>query len=179
MQCEEVREQFADYVIEGVEEPVRFQVAQHLKACESCRHEAEELKTLWMSLGAIPSARPGPELRTRFDVMIEAYKHGLAQAAPPSWRQSLNSWLSSWWPRQPALQFGLALGLLAIGLLVGRLVPSTPSTPVPQSNPEIVELRHELSQTRQLVALSLMQQQSASDRLRGVNWSYQLQQPGN
>src|SRR5678810_726677 len=32
---------------------------------------------------------------------------------------------------------------------------------------------------RQMVALSLMQQQSASERLKGVNWSYQLQQPGN
>ena len=30
---------------------------------------------------------------------------------------------------------------------------------------------------RQMVALSLMQQQSASERLKGVNWSYQLQQP--
>jgi HEAT repeat protein len=28
---------------------------------------------------------------------------------------------------------------------------------------------------RQLVALSLMQQQSASDRLRGVSWSYQVE----
>ena len=28
---------------------------------------------------------------------------------------------------------------------------------------------------RQLVALSLMQQQSASDRLRGVSWAYQVE----
>jgi HEAT repeat protein len=32
---------------------------------------------------------------------------------------------------------------------------------------------------RQMVAISLMQQQSANERLRGVNWSYRLQQPGN
>ena len=32
---------------------------------------------------------------------------------------------------------------------------------------------------RQMVALSLMQQQSASERLKGVNWSYQMQQPGS
>lgn len=32
---------------------------------------------------------------------------------------------------------------------------------------------------RQLVTLSLLQQQSASDRLRGVNWSYRLEVPDN
>jgi len=30
---------------------------------------------------------------------------------------------------------------------------------------------------RQMVALSLMQQQSASDRLKGVNWAYRVEQP--
>jgi len=49
---------------------------------------------------------------------------------------------------------------------------------VPQPANELAQLRGEVSEMRQLVALSLMQQQSASDRLRGVNWSYQMQQPG-
>jgi hypothetical protein len=49
-----------------------------------------------------------------------------------------------------------------------------PSNP---PSPELAELRSELSDTRQMVALSLMQQQSATDRLKGVNWSYRLQEP--
>jgi hypothetical protein len=179
MQCEEVREQFADYVIDAGEGPERSRVAQHLKTCESCREEAEELKTLWMSLGSIPAAQPGPELRNRFNVMLEAYKHGLAQAPAPTWWQTFNSWLAGWWPRQPALQFGFALGLLALGVLAGHQFRSTPPAPAAPPNGEIADLRNELSQMRQLVAMSLMQQQSASDRLRGVNWSYQLQQPGH
>ena len=50
--------------------------------------------------------------------------------------------------------------------------------PGPAAANEIEELRSELHQTRQMVALSLLQQQSANDRLKGVSWSYQLQQPG-
>ena len=30
---------------------------------------------------------------------------------------------------------------------------------------------------RQMIALSLMQQQNASDRLKGVNWAYRVEQP--
>lgn len=176
MQCEEVREQFADYVIDSVQEPVRFQIAQHLKGCEACRSEAEELKTLWMSLASIPAVQPGPELRARFDVMLEAYRHGLDHAASISLWQRLNSWIGAWWPRQPVFQFGAAVALLAIGITAGLV--SRPA-PVPQTTNEVAQLRGEVSEMRQLVALSLMQQQSASDRLRGVNWSYQMQQPGN
>jgi len=179
MQCEEVREQFADYVIDQIQEPARSAVARHLTTCETCRTEAGELKSLWATLGAIPAAEPGPEMRQRFQIMLEAYQHGLSQAPSKSLWQGLNSWLGHWWPSQPALQFGLCLGLLLIGVVLGRQVRSVSVPPAPQANTEVTALRSELSDMRQMVALSLMQQQSASDRLRGVNWSYQMQKPGS
>jgi uncharacterized membrane protein len=40
-------------------------------------------------------------------------------------------------------------------------------------NSDVAELRKEMSGMRQLVTLSLLQQQSASERLRGVTWAYQ------
>jgi hypothetical protein len=174
MQCEEVREQFTDYVITDIRSPVRLDVERHLAGCESCRAEADELKTLWASLGSIPAIEPGAELRARFDLMLEAYKHGLGRASAKGWRESMNSWLTAWWPRQPVLQFGLALSLLILGVMLGRGLPSSPNLP---STSEISGLRNELSQMRQMVTLSLMQQQSASDRLKGVSWSSQLPQP--
>src|SRR5436853_7363069 len=100
MQCEEVREQFADYVNGGLREPARFQIEQHLMVCDSCRAEAADLKALWTDLGSVPAVQPGPELRARFDVMLEAYKHGLEQAAGASWWAHVNSWFAGWWPRQ-------------------------------------------------------------------------------
>src|SRR5205085_12402481 len=42
---------------------------------------------------------------------------------------------------------------------------------------EVAQLRGELYNMRQLVTLSLLQQQSAGDRLQGVNWSYRVEQP--
>src|SRR5262247_540544 len=179
MQCEEVRNQFADYVIDQMQEPVRSLVSEHLTACETCRTEAEELKSLWKRLGSIPCAEPSPELESRFHIMLEAYMHGLNHAPAKNWWSGVNEWMSRWWPRQPLLQFGFSLGLLILGVVVGRQVYSSSTVPsITPPNTEVAELRSELTQMRQMVALSLMQQQSASDRLKGVNWSYQLQQPG-
>ncbi len=176
MRCEEVLEQFTDYVTDNIREPSRSRVHQHLLACESCRAEAEELKTLWETLGSIRADEPGPNASARFGVTLEAYRHGLDQGPSSNWWPNVNSWFAGWWPRQPQLQFGLALGLLILGVIVGRHIRPDWSPPV-QATGEIAELRRELREMRQMVTLSLMQQQSASERLKGVNWSYQLQQP--
>jgi HEAT repeat protein/putative zinc finger protein len=178
MQCEEVREQFADYVIDALEGPTATLVSDHLSSCESCRTEAEELKALWANLGLIPAAEPTPQLRSRFQMMLQAYEHGMGQAPGKNRWESFNSWVTGWWPSRPALQLSLSLGLLMLGVVVGRQFQTVTTVPATQPNNEVAELRGELTQMRQLVALSLMQQQSASERLKGVNWSYQLLQPG-
>jgi hypothetical protein len=178
MRCEKVRDQFADYVMGAAEESAHSQIAQHLMTCESCRAEAEQLGTLWTALGSLPAgAEPGPGARANFNLMLEAYRHGMQRPATPTWLQEINSWLGRWWPQQPANQFALALALLVLGVALGILFH--PGRVLYEVNPEIAELRDELAETRQLVALSLMQQPSASARLKGVNWSYQLPQAGN
>jgi hypothetical protein len=159
-----------------LDDPARSQVSGHLRVCATCRSEAEELETLWTALGAIPAAEPSGELRARFNLLLEAYQHGVNHAPVQSRWAAVNSWVAGWWPRQPALQFGLALALLVAGIGLGRQIYSPRVQP--QANEEVSELRRELLQTQRLVAVSLMQQESASQRLKGVNWSYQLQQPG-
>jgi hypothetical protein len=72
-----------------------------------------------------------------------------------------------------------SLALLVIGLGVGyELRPGgqgsgTGATQSPAQVTELSQLRGEVSSMRQMVALSLMQQQSAGERLRGVSYAYQ------
>jgi hypothetical protein len=169
MRCEAVREQFADYVTDRIREPLRSEIAAHLVSCDSCRGEmadAEELSTVWDAMGAIPAPAPGPDARARFDLMVDAYQQGLEQPR-------------RWWPLQPAIQFGFGVALLAIGVLVGQQLRPTSPPATSSSAAEIAELRGQIAGMNQIIAISLMQQQSASDRLRGVNWSYQMQKPGD
>jgi hypothetical protein len=67
---------------------------------------------------------------------------------------------------------------LALGVGVGHQIRRIQSPADNQESREVAELRSELMDMKQMVALSLMRQESASERLRGVNWSYDLQQPG-
>jgi hypothetical protein len=181
MQCEEVRDQFTDYLGDSLDEPARAEVHQHLIACESCREEAGTLKSLWTKLGSIPAERPdSTAMRARFDVMLEAYRHGMDHATGATWWGNVNSWIAGFWPSQPAFQLGLTVAVLIVGVIVGRQYSqptATPLTPGPSQVVEVTQMRDELKDLRQMVALSLMQQQSASERLKGVSWSNEIDQP--
>src|SRR5260370_7488252 len=158
MQCEEVREQFAEYGNDNMEGAIRFQIAQHLEGCQLCRVELNELKSLWAELGNIPQAEPTSDIRSRFNKMLDAYTR------PP--QHPASAW------RRRMLQLSLAAPVLVMGIAIGyHIRPGT------MPNTELAELRSELHQTRQMVALSLMQQQEATDRLKGISWSSQVQQP--
>jgi len=173
MNCDDVREQLPDFWTGALDESARIGMQAHFAECSACRAEAETLSAIWQRLGAIPEERPSRTMRARFDATMEAYVQGLRQAARgPSTREKLDKWLAGWWPREPVFQFGFAVVFLGIGLLVGFAL-----TQHSGSDGEVARLREEVGRTRQLVALSLLQQQSASERLKGVDWSYRLSNP--
>jgi hypothetical protein len=168
MNCEKAREYIADDLAGTLEPTAAAEFRSHLLECRACREEADHLRTTWTSLERIPDPDPGPEMRARFYQMLEAYQQGRREMAEA--KSNAPSWWR-WWPQQPALQFAMSLGLLCTGLVGGYL-----ATVREHTNPEISQLRGEIHNMRQLVTLSLLQQQSASDRLQGVNWSYRAEQ---
>lgn len=174
MHCESIREHLTSHVTQG-SEALPPDVVKHLSTCESCREEAEDLTAIWGGLKAIPVPTPGADARARFDLMVEAYQQGLDKSVS---RSGSDTWIGSWWPRQSAIQLGFGLALLLVGIFLGGQLSLAPSASDLQQSHEIATLRGELSAMKQMVALSLMQNQSATDRLRGVNWSYELGQPG-
>jgi hypothetical protein len=158
MNCEEARTQFVDYWRGTLEDPAH-EFDTHLASCERCRAEAEDLKDLWGTLGALPEEDPSLGMRVRFYDALRAWRQNEEQRRH-----------GFWWLQHPAFQAACAVAILAIGIGAGYMVRGRDTT-------EVSQLRGEVYNMRQLVALSLLQQQSASDRLRGVNFAYRVEQP--
>jgi hypothetical protein len=171
MNCDTCKDLLADSLVGSLSVTDSEQVEEHLAECTACREQAAEIRPLWENLGLIPAGEPGPAARARFYEMLEAYQHGLAQARQPV-RERINQWLSNWWPRQPLWQAAVAALCLAAGLGGGYSIQTRE-----KQDPKLAQMSEEIRNMRQLVTLSLLQQQSASDRLRGVNWSYRLEVP--
>jgi len=157
MNCEDARTQFVDYW-RGTLVDENGDFHTHLVSCERCRAEAEDLKDLWGTLGAMPEEDPSMRLRVRFYDSLRSYRQREEQ------RRQL-----FWWLRHPAFQAAAAMAILVVGIGTGYLLRGRDTT-------EVSQLRGEVYNMRQLVALSLLQQQSASDRLRGVNFAYRVEQ---
>ncbi len=175
MQCEEIRDRLADYLRGELPDASMAEVQQHAESCSECRQEFRELEELWARLGEIPAVpMHSRSMRTRFEDRFDAYRAALAAepAASPS-PTNTGTWKARRWSliRQTAG----AAALLIFGVLIGRLGLA----PAPARPSELADVHRELRDLREMFTLSLMQQQSATERLRGVSWSNQIDQPGN
>jgi hypothetical protein len=167
MKCKDAREQLAEYLLnrpEDAPQELRF----HLGTCPGCRTEFDNLRSMWQKLGLLPEEETTPLMRARFYAMLEGYREGMdrtGSASPLAWWRGL-------FGTSPVVQCALAALLLFLGVLAGRF------TAMPgEDRGELNELRTEVQSMRQIVTLSLLQQQSASERLAGVGWSQQMQHP--
>lgn len=157
MNCEDWKRNFVEYW-RGTLEPVELKAFEaHLAFCEQCRTEAEELKHVWSTLGEMPDAEPGLGTRTRFYAALRE-----------SERRELERGQRFWWMRHPAFQVAFALLILVSGIVIGNFTA--------RSEGQVAQLRNEVNNMKQLVTLSLLQQQNAGDRLRGVSWAYRVEQ---
>ena len=164
MQCDEVSEKLPDYLASRVDEVTRVSLEHHLQGCAACLQEVEGLAATWVSLGGIPSAAPDSRaMRARLDALIEREQENQARFSKPRFKWN-----------HPLVTACAATLVLALGVVLGRATESAPAAP-----PGVAALHQELRDLKQMVTLSLMQQQSASERLRGVSFSNQVDGSGD
>ena len=176
MICDRIREQIPDFVAGRLDAAAREKVIDHLDTCSACRAEVAELGVVWRGLESMPEMEPSDAMRTRFLETLHAYQEGYQEAQRKlAYTAPQRSFWAGFWPSRPAWQVVFSAGLLLFGVLGGRyLLAPHPADTV---NPEISQLRGQIENLRQLVTLSMLQQDSPSARLRGVTYSYQVTQP--
>ncbi len=127
--------------------------------------EVEELEGLWESLGLLGAENPSSALRLNFYRRL----HAIDQTKKRSFRARF-SWL------KPALvlQLAGALALFVGGIYVGRL-----NTTRTVTVGEVAQLKTEVQDLHQTVALSLLERQSATSRLEGISWGSRVEHPDN
>ena len=185
MICERCKEQIPEILAGRLDKVAREKVIEHMESCSACRAELAELGVVWRGLEAlaVPAAEPQPAARDRFLEVLHAYEAGLeagkavAQAVParqikPAATESPAPWHAALWPSRPAWRFVMAAALLAIGVVGGKFAFQPRG-----ENPEMAQLKGQVEGLRQMVALSMLQEQSAGNRMRGVTYSAQMAQP--
>jgi hypothetical protein len=146
---------------------------EHFAHCAACKQETGALAETWRMLGLLEAGEPSPVLRPRFYESLEAYRQGLASAPPPSismGRRPFFDWGARGWAG-PVFQVACAAALLIVGVVVGQWLSLRD-----RGQGDLARLQDEVRGMRQMVTLSLLQQQSAGERLRGVDYAYGVEQ---
>lgn len=146
MNCPEAARHLTAYLDGSLAPPDRSRYEQHCDTCAECR----ELVALWSSLDRLPPPPPVPsEAMRRRLVGAAGLSNGIASTSTP-WAHYL-------------LAAAAAMVLVALGWLAGRQT-APPS-------PETAALRDEVRHLRSLVAVSMLNQASASARLQGISYA--------
>jgi Putative zinc-finger len=169
MKCEDTKERMPDFLTGDLDKKAKSDFDTHIAHCSACGEELRQLSEIWTKLGVLPVEQPSPALRNRFYTMLEAYKEGsdAEKAATP--RRKFSFSLGQLWPRQPVFQFAAGLVFIVLGIAAGYLLRN-PGT-------QLAALHQEVDGMRQMVAVSLLQQPSSSDRIQGASFSSQIKTP--
>jgi hypothetical protein len=138
-----------------------------LRANAALRLEVAELRSVWEGLGSLPQELPSAALRARFYQKLHDVQTGRGRIVERGY---------AWW--KPGLQ-GLvpqtviALAVFVLGTYVGRVNLDGRGS----ATEEVKRLGTEVQSLRQTVALSLLDQQSATSRLEGISWSSRVERP--
>jgi anti-sigma factor RsiW len=167
MDCDAIEALLPDWWAETLSASDRQRVSEHLAACDRCRDEAETLGVLWRRLEALADEAPSERLRARFDTWVAGYAAARREAptsAPATVLPFRRHWLH-------VAAGAAAVVLLGLAFLAGFLVEEK------RAAPDVAALRQEVQVVRQMLAVSLLQQQSANERLRGLSVSLELDRP--
>lgn len=171
--CKEIEELLPDYLQGALAREEDDRVEGHLRQCADCR----ESVALWNKLALLPQEQPSPVLRERFRTLLQAFEEGRAvesrgqvRRLPQGSSNVMPLWTGSSWLRWVAVA-ACAVLLLGGGFAVGRATSNTVAPIGAQI--ELASLRSELAGMRQLVVLSMLQQQSAAERLQAITLSTQ------
>jgi anti-sigma factor RsiW len=156
MSCGEGMMSLPAYLDHSLDEPGRLRFEQHLETCATCRG----LVDLWNRMGALPEASPGPRMRRRFEQALSGQStRPVPRGHPPPKRMQWVGWAAA------------AMLFVGGGWIAGRLTAAAARA---SASAEMTGLREEVRNLRTLVALSLLTQQSASERLKGISYAGRL-----
>ena len=169
MNCQDNMEQLADWLNDNLGTAEKSEVDKHLVHCLHCREEFIAGKQLWASMNGIKVDVPGEAMKIQFNAMLDDFKESVGTED----KYSLTDWVSEirkMLTPQLALQLAFSFLLVGLGWVIGYRM-SRLRTPVAVYEKQIDTLANQVQEMRQNMMLALIENPSATERIRAVNYT--------
>ncbi len=175
MNCNLAQEHFPELLDQRLSAADTAEVRAHLANCPDCQREYSSLAQTLSALDKLPAATPSPRLRANFYALLEEEKNSATSIRAAVARRQHAARVSLWrWILSPAAALAIAFAGFHFGSRYGTpaAVPPNDETKV-----ELAKLRAQMESVNQLVATSLLQQRTTSERLQTVLASLDQKNP--
>jgi hypothetical protein len=164
MKCEQYKELFTDWINDQLPSAEREILEHHIDECPVCREELAEMQRVWDKLGVIETPEPSAAMKVNFQAMLNDYKESV-YTQKSAWG-SLKDQFYSFWQMQPRWP-------LAYSLMVAFVCISGAYWFIHNSKQEqqLQALSLQVHDLRQTMMLALLENPSASERIRGVSYT--------
>ncbi|KQS28178.1 HEAT repeat domain-containing protein [Dyadobacter sp. Leaf189] len=174
IRCAQSREHLTDWLQNRLSKAEQMDMNMHLAECLECQEEFAADKQLWDSLGKMSVPEPGPAMRLNFYDMLEEFKAAEQKTPRFSW-QALLERIQELVVPQWAIQLGFSLLLVALGAAIGYKVTQRNSQAAAYQQ-QIETLAAQVQDMKSTMMLSLIENPSATERLRAVSYTSEIAQ---
>ena len=166
MNCTNYQEQITDWLKKNQTPQECANFEKHLATCADCQNELHAMQQVWQLMGTMAEPEPSTDMRVKFHAMLDTFKNSEEDRRTPV--KEFFSKLKNIWAFQPRLQLAYSIGLLLLGLGLGYLFNR-------HDNKQIDTLSTQVTEMKQMMMLSLLENPSASERLRAVSYTDDFQ----
>jgi hypothetical protein len=170
MKCEQYQDLFTAWADNQLNPSEKEKLEQHIAGCESCAAELQEMQSLWAMMGEVPAPEPSSHMRVKFNAMLDTYKESVADEKG-AW-DNIKEQFSRLWQLQPKWPFAYNIATVLICFAAGYwFLRKDKSDDQSQRLQALTAQVHELKQT---MMLALLDNPSASERIRGVSYTTEI-----
>ena len=185
MHCENCKAQLQLWWNDQLTSEERAELKTHLDECEDCRQEFAANLEVWELMGRLPVPEPSVDMQAAFNVALNRFKESVGE--PVGMRSAAFGGFRELFRLQPWLATAFSLLLIAGGGGLGYAIrrpapasaaataaanpdPATAAQPV-SDRQQLAALSTQVHEMREMMMLSLLQNPSASERMRGVSYT--------
>ncbi len=155
MECKKTQNSLVDYIEKNLSDSVVAEIKTHINSCNGCKKAYEEMQKIIDVISTENLEQPSKHLRLNFEQMLTEEKQ--LQETKVVQLKPKNNW-------KPFLQIAATILLVFSSFLLGRYQKTA------QFDEQVTELKNETLASKQTTILALMDNQSASKRIQGVQY---------
>lgn len=168
MKCD--KELVTHWLNNQITDTKRSEFELHLSECAICQQEVEEAKKVLNLMEQIVLPEPSANMEVRFQGMLDMYQQSVEEKNS-SWKNFMSNLYQNLTLR-PGFQLAYSIVLLLLGVAISYLFINRNSKD--NSKLQLAALSSQVEEMRQMMMLSLLENPSASERLRGVNYTEEI-----